>query len=134
MLKYLNKTLALLKDNKKVLLVVCIVVYMLYRSYTKESFGLSQTGKELVFFSMPGCGHCEEFQPIWNLLYTNYGNTQHIDLVQVKSDEKPGMINRYGITAFPTILALKGGELVKEYEGDRSYPDLVRFMNYHISN
>ena len=139
-MKLFNKILSLLKQykNEIAMLVVAIVGALGYAYvmgfFAKENFGLSQTSKELVFFSMKGCGHCEEFQPTWDLLVTNYGNTAHVDLVQVKQNEKPELAEQYGVTSFPTIMSLKGGKKVKEYTGDRSYEDVVRFLTHHISN
>ena len=139
-MKYFNKLLSLLKQYKRqiVMLLVAIAGALTYANmmgfFNTEHFGLSQTSKEIVFFSMKGCGHCEEFKPTWDLLVSNYGNTAHIDLVQVIQNEKPEIAEQYSINSFPTILALKGGKKVKEYTGDRSYEDVVRFMNYHISN
>ena len=139
-MKIFNKILSLVKQYKRqiAMLAVSIGAALAYAYFmgffNREHFGLSQTSKELVFFSVKGCGHCEEFQPTWDLLKSNYGNTAHIELVQVKQDEKPEIASQYGITSFPTILSIKGGEKVKEYDGDRSYEDVVRFMNYHISN
>ena len=139
-MKIINKIKSLVKPFRKQLIIVSIIVAMafgytyLMGYFNKEQFGLSQTSKELVFFSMKGCGHCEDFQPTWDQIVTNYGNTAHIELVQVKQNEKPEIAEQYGVTSFPTILSLKGGEKVKEYDGDRSYEDVVRFMNYHISN
>ncbi len=139
-MKTFKKILSLVKQYKKQLAILALVIggalgYSYIMGFFKtEHFGLSQTSKELVFFSMKGCGHCEEFQPTWDLLVTNYGNTEYIELVQVKQNEKPEIAEQYGVSSFPTIMSLTEGKKVKEYEGDRSYEDLVRFMEYHISN
>jgi len=139
-MKMFNKVLSLVKQYKRQLAMLAVAIggalgyAYLMGFFNKEHFGLSQTSKELVFFSMKGCGHCVEFQPTFDLLKSNYGNTAHIEIVQVKQNEKPELTEQYGITSFPTILALKEGKKVKEYSGDRSYEDVVRFMNYHISN
>ncbi len=139
-MKIFNKILKIVKQYKKQLAILALVIggtlgyYYMMGFFNKEHFGLSQTSKELVFFSMKGCGHCEEFQPTFDLLVNNYGNTEYIELVQVKQNEKPEIVEQYGVSSFPTILALTEGKKVKEYTGNRSYKDLVRFMEYHISN
>ena len=135
-----KKLISLLKQYKRQLAMLAVAVAgalgyaYLMGFFNREHFGLSQTSKELVMFSMPGCGHCEKLQPTWDLLKTNYGNTAHIEIVEVSSSEKPELVEQYGITSFPTVLALKAGAEVDKYDGDRSYEDLVRWMNYHISN
>lgn len=136
----MNKLLSFLKKNKNVVFMVIVLtivcgLFCVYKLMQKsEGFGLSQTGKELVFFSMPGCPHCDKFKPTWDLLRNNYGNTAHIEIVEVSSNERPDLVQKYGISSFPTIVALKEGELVGTFEEDRNYENLVRYMNYHISN
>jgi thioredoxin-like negative regulator of GroEL len=123
-----------MKFNKKIIilgLLIAAFLFMLFKKYSSMTEHFSaNTGRELVLFHMPGCGHCEKLMPTWNLLKTNYGNNKNLDIMSVSSDEKPMMIERYGIKSFPTILLLKHGEQKMKYEGDRSYEDLVRFISY----
>jgi thioredoxin-like negative regulator of GroEL len=100
----------------------------------KEKFTVSRLNRELVLFSMNGCSHCEDLKPTWDLLYNNYGNNNYIEIKQIVAQEHPDLVKQYGVTGFPTILALHNGQILKKYDGDRSYEDLVRFMNHAMSD
>jgi thiol-disulfide isomerase/thioredoxin len=113
-----------------VILAIGLVIYLLKK---KENL-VSRLGKELVFFSMDGCQHCENMRPVYELLRKNYGGNQYIEIKEVKSSERPEIIKRHQIRAFPTIAYLKNGNLKNKNEGKMDYEDLVRFMNYSISN
>jgi thiol-disulfide isomerase/thioredoxin len=114
-----------------IILVIGIVIYLLKK---RDNFIVSRLGKELVFFSMDGCQHCENMRPIYELLRKNYGENQYIEIKEIKSSERPEIIKKHQINAFPTIAYLKNGNLKNKHEGKMDYEDLVRFMNYSISN
>lgn len=127
----------MLKNKQlRIFIIGLVLLLIIIKMFNKkiENFGLSQTGKELVFFSMTNCSHCQKFKPIWDLLVKNYGNTNNIEIVEVNSDDRPDLIKKYNISSFPTIHALKDGKIVGTFNGDRTYENLVRYMNYHISN
>jgi len=102
--------------------------------FNKEQFRVSRLNREMVFFSMKGCGHCEDMKPAWELLKSNYGNNDYIELNQVVAQERPELTEKYGVQSFPTILALKDGEINMTYDGDRSYESLLQFMNNAMTN
>ena len=114
--------------------IIMIIVLLSMMFFRKEKFTVSRLNRELVFFSMDGCGHCEELKPTWDLLVTNYGNNNYIELKQVVSQQRPDLVKQYGVTGFPTILALHNGQILKKYDGDRTYESLVRFMNHAMSD
>ena len=125
----------LLNKNKIILAIVIIVIIgIILFIRNRETFLVSRLGKELVFFSMNGCDHCKNMQPVFDLLRKNYGKNQYIEIKQIKSSDRPDVIKKYGINAFPTIAYLKNGKLKNKNEGKMDYEDLVRFMNYSISN
>ena len=138
-----SKIISLLKKFRMPLLLVVIAIgcalslaYLsgLFNKSESESY-TSQLGKEMVFFSMNGCGHCDNMMPAWKQLVSNYGSENaYIEYKHVVAQERPDLIEKYGVQSFPTILALKDGEIAKKYEGDRSYEDLLRFSNYAMSN
>lgn len=113
-------------------LVVGLIVLTLTRLglvFGKKAENFTTSNKEIVFFSMKGCGHCEEFQPIWDLFVSNYGNYEFVELKQVKYDEKPKIVKQYNVQGFPTILGLENGEKVREFSGARTYENLITFLN-----
>lgn len=137
-----KKLVALLKKNQKIVIPVAIIVcvalsLLMVRQQMVEPFTPGRDGmgkKEIVFFSMPGCSHCEAFQPTWDSFVTNLNSSHHVALVQIKSNERPEMVEKYGVTSFPTILYIKDGKEADKYRGDRSYEDLKRYHSYVMSN
>lgn len=135
------KIISLFKKYRMPLLLIALGVALalayafIMRSPQSESFHTSQLGREMVFFSMKGCGHCEKMMPAWKQLVSNYGSENtYIELKHVVADERPDLIEKYNVQSFPTILALKDGEISQKYDGNRSYEDLLRFMNYAMTN
>ena len=127
-----NETLSLVLMVSSVICIPILIIYLL-RSISYESFDYNPH-KEIIFFSMPGCGHCENFQPTWDLLMKNYGNIKSIKLIQASSNEKPELVKQFEIQGFPTILYVKDNKKVSEYKGDRSYEDLVKYMKFCMSS
>ena len=127
-----NESLSLVLMIASLIFIPILIVYLL-KSITNESFDYNPH-KELIFFSMPGCGHCKNFKPTWELLVKNYGDIKDIELIQVSSNEKPDLVELFEIEGFPTILYVKDNKKVSEYKGDRSYEDLVKYMTYSMSS
>jgi len=127
-----NESLSLFLMIASLISIPILIIYLL-KSITNESFDYNPH-KELIFFSMPGCGHCENFQPTWDLLVKNYGNIKDIELIQVISNQKPELVEKFKIQGFPTILFIKDSQKVSEYKGDRSYEDLVKYMKFCMSS
>jgi thiol-disulfide isomerase/thioredoxin len=127
-----NESLSLFLMIASLISIPILIVYLL-KSITNESFDYNPH-KELIFFSMPGCGHCKNFKPTWDLLLKNYGNIKDIELIEVSSNEKPELVELFEIDGFPTILYAKDNKKVSEYKGDRSYEDLVKYMKFCMSS
>jgi thioredoxin 1 len=123
--------------NSYTLLVIGLVLVLLGTLLYKyrENFVLtSRLRKELILFHMEGCGHCEALMPIWEKFQTTYGENQYIDVANINITNHPDVADKYGLERFPTIAYLKDGEIVDIYSGDRTYGDLVRYLNYAIAN
>jgi len=127
-----NELLSIFLMIASLISIPILIVYLL-KSITNESFDYNPH-KELIFFSMPGCGHCKNFKPTWDLLLKNYGNIKDIELIEVSSNEKPELVELFEIDGFPTILYAKDNKKVSEYKGDRSYEDLVKYMKHCMSS
>jgi hypothetical protein len=80
----------------------------------------------------PGCGHCVAMQDAWDALKDNPALKDYdMAVIEVHADEldnikSPAMSVNQG---FPTIRkVLKNGNLGKDYEGDRSTADMIKFI------
>jgi thioredoxin-like negative regulator of GroEL len=85
----------------------------------------------IVFFYAPGCGWCEKMKPDWE----EFASNSPINYSEVSSDEIPNYTpspKEEVIRGFPTIRLYNKGKLVKEYDGDRSYKDILKFVKKYV--
>jgi thioredoxin 1 len=73
-------------------------------------------GEKLVMVDMwaPWCGPCKMLGPIIDKLATEYSN---VEIVKVNVDEESAASAKYGVRNIPTVLFLKGGEIVDKIVG-----------------
>jgi thiol-disulfide isomerase/thioredoxin len=83
---------------------------------------------------MDGCGHCDRFMPTWNKLKenkvctlyecesSNQNNSREAKEIETQLNTQ--------ISSYPSIYLEVNGKY-KEYEGDRSYEDVVKFIKEH---
>lgn len=116
------------------LIIIPIIIFFLFRQLYKESFTSGKPYRELLFFTLKGCGHCEKMKPTWDLLKNNYGNNGQIKLINIKARENQDLVQKYKVEGFPTLLYVKDEKIQAEYNGNREYDDLVKFLKHSIAN
>ena len=81
----------------------------------------------IVFFFAPGCVWCEKMKPDWE----EFKNNSPINYSEVSMEEimdyKPSP-KEESVRGFPTVRLYNKGKLVKEYDGDRSHKDILKFV------
>ena len=86
--------------------------------------------KELVFFKMNGCGHCEKFAPEWAA--AKQENTTGISMVEYETKDNGAaeLIEKYGIKGFPTLVlcGAGGGDKLDVYDGTRTKDGLLEYL------
>jgi protein disulfide-isomerase A1 len=95
---------------------------------------VNQPKDVFVEFYAPWCGHCKNLAPIWDQLGAKAPKT---DFVIAKMDATANDIpSEFGIQiqGFPTLKLFRADGRVVDYEGDRSLPDLVRFLQKNAVN
>ncbi|MFM6190601.1 MAG: thioredoxin [Planktothrix sp.] len=80
----------------------------------------------LVDFYATWCGPCQMMAPI--LEEVNQEMSQQIQIVKIDSDKYPALASEYQITALPTLMLFKNGQLVGRHEGVLRAPQLVQWV------
>jgi thioredoxin 1 len=70
------------------------------------------------------CGPCRMVAPVLEEIATEYAGK--IQVVKLNIDENPGLSQRYGIMAIPTMNVFSGGEVVKQIVGAKPKSALLR--------
>jgi len=76
----------------------------------------------VVDFWAQWCGPCRAIAPIIEELADEYGDNALVGKVDVDSNKELAM--QYGIRSIPTILVIKGGEVVERHVGAITKPAL----------
>ncbi|MGZ8937696.1 MAG: thioredoxin [Limisphaerales bacterium] len=76
----------------------------------------------LVDFWAEWCGPCKMIAPVLDELATEYGGK--IKIAKVNIDENQNLAAQYRVTAIPTLLVFKGGQVMEQMVGAKSKRDL----------
>lgn len=76
----------------------------------------------LVDFWAEWCGPCKMIAPVLDELATEYGGK--IKIAKVNIDENQNLAAQYRVTAIPTLLVFKGGQVTEQMVGAKSKRDL----------
>jgi thioredoxin 1 len=76
------------------------------------------------------CGPCRMVSPIIEELATEY--TSQVNIGKMNVDHNLQVPNKYGVRSIPTILFIKGGEIVDRHVGATSKKVLADKIEAHI--
>jgi thioredoxin 1 len=84
-------------------------------------------GLLMVDFWADWCAPCHAMAPVLEDLAANSGG--RVILAKVNVDENPGLADRYGIRAVPTVLLFRGGEVLERITGAVPRAVLQKILN-----
>ena len=91
------------------------------------------TGKCVVLFSAPWCGHCQRLKGTWSA-FTKAVEAKHpgVKVMTVNTDKYDTRSVKPDVFGFPTIRAYQNGEMVREFDADRTQTALLKFVRTHL--
>jgi len=95
-----------------------------------ESAVLESETPVLVDFWAEWCAPCRAMGPYIDKLAEDYSGK--LKVLKINTQDNTEVPSRYGITAIPTFLLIKGGEVVKQIVGSQQYDDLKKVVDAHI--
>jgi thioredoxin 1 len=85
----------------------------------------------LVDFWAPWCGPCKAISPSVDALATEMAD--QLKVVKVNVDEAQEIAGRFGVISIPTLLLIKGGEVVETLRGNQSKQAIASKLQPHLS-
>ena len=80
----------------------------------------------LIDFWAPWCGPCRTQGPILDQVSIQIGDRAIVSKVNV--DEEPTLAAPFGVQAIPTLVILKGGQVVQRFTGVQQAETLVKAL------
>ena len=97
---------------------------------TWESAVLQSDVPVLVDFWAEWCGPCRAMSPYIDKLADEYKGK--LKVVKLNTQDNTEVPSRYGITAIPTFLVIKKGEVAKQIVGAQPYDKLKAAVSPHL--
>ena len=91
-------------------------------------------GLILIWFYATWCGHCVNMEPEWEKLQENH--PPEVNLAKVESEDYnnyEASPNEDKIQGFPTVELYHKNNMVKEYDGERSFQNMYDFIQEYIN-
>lgn len=98
------------------------VVHSTTSSFDSDVLAASNDAPVLVDFWAPWCGPCRMVSPILDKLAADADF--RVKIVKVNVDDEPDLAGRYGISSIPTMLLIRGEQIVETVIGARNEPSL----------
>ena len=79
--------------------------------------------KQLFYFSAEWCQPCKALGPTMDRV------SEQIQIQKINIDYEADVIQKYGVRNIPTVILVENGQEVRRFTGNRSYNDIISFIN-----
>jgi thioredoxin-like negative regulator of GroEL len=79
--------------------------------------------KQLWYFTADWCAPCKALGPTMNRV------AEQISVNRINIDYEADVVQKYGVRNVPTVILVENGQEVRRFSGNRSYNDVMNFIN-----
>jgi len=79
--------------------------------------------KQLWYFTADWCAPCKALGPTMNRV------AEQIQVNKINIDYEADVTQKYGVRNIPTVILVENGQEVRRFTGNRSYNDVLNFIN-----
>lgn len=83
----------------------------------------------IVDFFANWCGPCKIMGPRLELLVGSSDTADHVDLAMVDVDKVESVASLYSVSIIPAVFAVKGGQVIDQFVGQRDMDQLKSFIS-----
>ena len=87
------------------------------------------SGVALVDFWATWCPPCKMLSPIVDAVAAGFDGNDGVTIAKVDADAEASLVSQYSVSALPTILIFKDGQIVERFVGLRDQQSLVDAVN-----
>lgn len=105
--------------------------YILTHENKKQIIDVIKTSQNItILYYWNMCGHCTALRPTWDKVCKKYKNTSDCDIVNIEVSQINLLppIYKKNINGFPTIVKYNKGKKKREYNGERVFKNIDKFV------
>ena len=79
--------------------------------------------KQIWYFTADWCAPCKALGPTMNRV------AEQVQVNKINIDYEADVVRKYGVRNIPTVVLVENGQEVRRFSGNRSYNDVMSFIN-----
>nr|AYP63838.1 thioredoxin domain-containing protein 5-like protein [Haliotis discus discus]QCW12717.1 thioredoxin domain-containing protein 5 [Haliotis discus discus] len=90
-------------------------------------------GQHFVKFYAPWCGHCQRLAPTWEDLAKSFQYNEEVSIAKIDCTATGSVCDSFSVRGYPTLMWMKDGQKVDQYQGGRNLDDLKQYVSRMLS-